>query len=735
MTRLNYEEELNGPQLQAVSTLEGPVLIIAGAGSGKTRVITYRIARMLEKGIGQHAILALTFTNKAAREMESRVKEITGRKLRDLTVSTFHAFGVKVLREEIEVLGYRKNFSIYDETDRNRLIKESLRECRLASEGLDLYKLGQLFSGVKIGRLRWGEGGAEPQWEAVYREYQQGLKIYNALDFDDLLCLPIALFEEHPEILDKYHSRYRYIMVDEFQDTSLIQYRLLKLLALGRESGAGENGAGTMGANVCVVGDDDQSIYSWRGANYENLARFEEDFPGTLEIKLEQNYRSTTTILEAANGVISNNSNRKDKRLWSGNQGGRPIELCSPQTEEDEADFIAGQIKELRYRDKLRYDDFGVLVRTNSQFPSLEEVFLAENIPYRVSGGQSFFEREEIRDIISYLRVIANPDDDVNLLRIINTPRRGIGKAAIASLSELARKNHSSLWETLQRLRSGPGMLRARIQEAEGGQGNLFQDQGIRGNSAENSGGDSPVSSRGGYSSYGEVDGFITLIEGWRESILGKKGFSHLVRALVDSVDYWSYLVTEYKKNEKIARWKFGNIDYLIKGIETWERDGDNLDPSLYPWLQRISLVSRSDGGDSEEGQFKAGKVNLMTIHAAKGLEFPVVFIAGAEEGIIPHKRSLEDGQADSAAEGSQEINGAALEEERRLFYVAITRARDKLYISSCQKRRDRQELRDSSPSPFLEEIPPQLIEQHSEEDKIEASTEDFFSMMKERFR
>jgi DNA helicase-2/ATP-dependent DNA helicase PcrA len=730
MTKLNYEDELNGPQLRAVTTLEGPVLIIAGAGSGKTRVITYRIARMLERGIGQHAILALTFTNKAAREMESRVKELTGRKLRDLTVSTFHAFGVKILREEIEALGYRKNFSIYDETDRNRLIKESLRECRLASEGVDLYKLGQLFSNIKIGRFRWGDG-ADSVWEPVYREYQQGLKIYNALDFDDLLGLPIRLFEERPEILDTYRRRYRYIMVDEFQDTSLIQYRLLKLLALG-----GDSGPGKTGANVCVVGDDDQSIYSWRGANYENLARFEEDFPGTLEIKLEQNYRSTTTILEAANGVISNNSNRKDKRLWSGNHGGRPIELCGPETEEEEADFIAGQIKELRYRDKLRYDDFGVLVRTNSQFPPLEEVFLAENIPYRVSGGQSFFEREEIRDIISYLRVIANPDDDVNLLRIINTPRRGIGKAAIASLSELAKKNRSSLWETLQRLHAGGGMLRARIQEAEGGQGRLFQDFGSHRDTAESPRPDSPGPSHAGYSSYGEVDGFITLIEGWRESILGKKGFSHLVRALVDSVDYWSYLVTEYKKNEKIARWKFGNIDYLIKSIETWEQDGDNLDPSLYPWLNRISLISRSDGGDSDEGPFKSGKVNLTTIHAAKGLEFPVVFIAGAEQGIIPHKRSLEDAQEDTSAESERETPGTnAIEEERRLFYVAITRARDKLYISSCRKRRNRQELCDSSPSPFLEEIPPQLIEQHSGEEREEASAEDFFSMMKERFK
>ncbi|MDR2177439.1 MAG: exodeoxyribonuclease V subunit gamma [Treponema sp.] len=721
MPKLNYEKELNGPQLQAVTTLEGPVLIIAGAGSGKTRVITFRIARMLEKGIGQYAILALTFTNKAAREMENRVKELTGRKLRDLTVSTFHAFGVKVLREEIEALGYRKNFSIYDETDRNRLIRESLRECRLAPEGTDLYKLGQLFSGVKTGRLSWGDSDADPAWEPVYREYQQGLTIYNALDFDDLLCLPIKLFEEHPDILAKYHGRYRYIMVDEFQDTSLIQYRLLLLLAWGNARGTPlPEQSPDKSPNICVVGDDDQSIYSWRGANYKNLARFEEDFPGVLEIKLEQNYRSTTTILEAANGVISNNSGRKDKRLWSGNHGGKPIELCSPETEREEADFIAEQIKKLRYNDKLRYDDFGVLLRTNSQFQAIEEVFLAENIPYRVSGGQSFFEREEIRDIISYLRVVGNPNDDVNLLRIINTPRRGIGKTSIAALSELAKKNHASLWDTLLRFRFQPGIKGAALHRPE--QGRLFQD------------GEGMASPHAAHSASGDIDEFVTLIETYREAILGKKGFSHLVRALVDSIDYWSHLVVEHAKNEKIARWKFSNIEYLIKSIELWERDEDNLDPSLYPWLNRVSLINRADGDDNGE-QSTLGKVNLMTIHAAKGLEFPVVFIAGAEQGIIPHRRSIEEEQTDDPLEEGAGLNGAALEEERRLFYVAITRARDKLYISSCQKRRDRQELHDSLPSPFLDEIPPQLVEQYSGEDKTVTSTEDFFSMMKERFK
>jgi DNA helicase-2/ATP-dependent DNA helicase PcrA len=689
VARINIESDLNKEQLLAVKTIEGPVLIIAGAGSGKTRVITYRMARMLELGIPQSAILALTFTNKAAREMEARVKELTGRKLQNLTVSTFHAFGVRILREEIERLGYRKNFSIYDETDRTAAIKESLRECKLSADGVDLYALGQLFSNIKIGRFKWGDAGivkgglAGDAYEPVYRDYLHSLKVYNALDFDDLLTLPIELFEQFPEALEKYRNRYRYIMVDEFQDTSLTQYRLMRLLA---------------DRNVCVVGDDDQSIYSWRGANYENILLFEKDFPGVQEIKLEQNYRSTSTILEAANGVISNNTNRKEKKLWSGNKGGKPVELFHPQNESDEADFIASRIRDIMMREKLKYDDFGVLLRTNSMTRSIEEAFLAENIPYRVSGGTSFFQRKEVKDVLSYLRVIANTSDDVNLLRIINTPRRGIGKTTIASLSDLARKNHSTLWDAMGKLRYAPDAL---FQEAAKGKT--------------------------------ELDEFMVLIETYREEILGRRGLAEKTRALVDSIDYWSYLVTEYSKNEKIAKWKFLNIESLIQSIATWEKNGDNLDPSLYAYLNRISLITRDDG-DDEAGK---GKVNLMTIHASKGLEFPVVFIAGSEDGIIPHDRAMEDG------EGSTEFS--PLEEERRLFYVAITRARDKLFITSCLRRRRQgagggppgaDGAADNAPSRFLAEIPPHLIEYHEADKAVEdeKEAEDYFSLIKSKF-
>ncbi|MDE7390956.1 MAG: UvrD-helicase domain-containing protein, partial [Treponemataceae bacterium] len=316
----HLKDELNPEQYQAVMTTEGPILIIAGAGSGKTRVITYRIAHMLDAGIPQSQILALTFTNKAAREMEPRVKELPGRKLQNLTIATFHAFGVKILRQDIERLGWRTNFSIYDETDRNALIKETGRELQFTADALDVYKIGILFSDIKTGRKQWT--AASDMYRQLYEGYQQGLRLYNAVDFDDLITLPIRLFREHPDVLTRYKDRYRYLMVDEFQDTSHQQYELMRALA---------------GQNVAVVGDDDQSIYSWRGADYQNIINFEHDFPGMKEIRLEQNYRSTETILAAANGVISHNTNRKDKTLWSGNSGGKPIEIYMPENETTEA--------------------------------------------------------------------------------------------------------------------------------------------------------------------------------------------------------------------------------------------------------------------------------------------------------------------------------------------------------------------------------------------------------------
>ena len=685
MKGYNINTELNEPQIQAVTAIEGPVLIIAGAGSGKTRVITYRIAHMLVKGIPQSNILALTFTNKAANEMETRVKQLTGKKLTSLTISTFHAFGLKLIKEEAEILGYRKNFSVYDETDKMSLIKESLRECKVSPKNVDIYALSQQFSKIKTGMADWTSNAV---MQPVYEEYQTSLKIYNAVDFDDLLTVPLELFEKHGDILQKYRQRYRYIMVDEFQDTSLIQYKLMKLLA------------GSKNANVCVVGDDDQSIYSWRGANYENILFFEKDFPKRIEIKLEQNYRSTSTILDAANGVISHNTGRKNKKLWSGNAGGKPVELFFPENESAEADFIANQIKYIHITDNLNYHEFGVLTRTNSLMTKIEEAFLAENIPYKVSGGTSFFQRKEIKDIISYMRLIANPDDDVSLLRIINTPRRGIGKTTIASLSEIAKKNHISLWSALARLNYAKSQ----------GQKDLFQDK----------------------KAATELEEFSLMIENFRALFLERKsenGFrwslSNCVKILIDNINYWSYLVIEHGKDEKKARWKYGNIEYFIRMIEYWESDPDNLDAGLYPWLNRISLITKDDGNDDNKG-----KVNLMTINAAKGLEFPVVFIAGAEKGLIPHEKSIGEGEEEAGS-----ITGtASLEEERRLFYVAITRAREKLFITSCRQRSKIQNTLICEPSPFLKEIPKELIKFHEpEKDTVpdDAQAEKFMSQLK----
>lgn len=657
------KKELNPEQYRAVTTVNGAILIIAGAGSGKTRVITFRIAHMLDLGIPQSQILALTFTNKAAKEMADRVKELTQRKLQNLTVSTFHAFGVKVLRADIEKLGYRENFSIYDETDKTALIKECGRELKFSPDALDIYKISQLFSNIKTGRKNWQT--ENDMYRQLYDCYQEGLKLYNAVDFDDLIVLPIKLFRENPEVLARYKERFKYIMVDEFQDTSHQQYELMHLLS---------------DQNVAVVGDDDQSIYSWRGADYQNIVNFEKDFNVT-EIRLEQNYRSTGTILDAANGVISHNTNRKDKKLWSGKGEGKPIEIYMPENETDEANFIAESIQGIAMEEGKKYDDFGVLIRANTQSRYIEEAFLQANIPYTMSGGTSFFERKEIKDIISYLRVIANHDDDINLLRIINVPRRGIGRAAIQVINDEAEKLGSTLWTAIKSL--------VQDEESEASE-NLKED----------------------------LQDFVNLIESNRQKMLSGRGLSKKVREMAEEINYKDYLITEYSKSEKAVRFKLKNIELLLEMMERWEIDPDNVNPSLFNYLNRITLMSRDNGDDEND----KGKVNLMTIHASKGLEFPVVFIAGAEEGLIPHQRSVDE-------------NGGNVEEERRLFYVAITRAREKLLISSCQKRRKMQAIVECEPSRFLDEIPANLVEYHEpQKEASEEKMKDFFSTMLKKF-
>ncbi len=647
--RLNPEQKL------AVDTINGPLLIIAGAGSGKTGVITSRIANMLHHGIPQSHILAMTFTNKAAREMEERVKSLTGKKLTNLTVSTFHAFGVKVLREHYSDLGYRPNFSIYDTGDKISCLKEAARELKLKYENPELMELANLFGAIKTERKQWDN--TIDQHIPLYREYEEHMKIYNAVDFDDLIVLPIRLLEERPDIREAYQNRYQYIMVDEFQDTSSIQYKLLHLLAEKYR-------------NICCVGDDDQSIYSWRGANYGNILQFEKDYPELKEIKLERNYRSTGTILKAANAVIANNTNRKLKELWTEmSHNEMTIKHCLPEDDRDEGDFIASTIASLRMTEHMKYDQFGILIRTNSLSKAIEDALLSNNIPYTMSGGTSFFQRAEIRDIIGYLRVINNPDDDVNLLRVINTPRRGIGKKALETLVEISQKRGESLYSAMT--------------------GILFSgDESL------------PAKLRNG------IAEFVDLIEDFRERFEESSALAATAVELVEEINYWEYLLQEHANNDKVAKWKNDNITMFLDFMARWEKNPDNLEPTLQKWLNRITLITRDDVEEND-----AGKVNLMTIHASKGLEFDVVFLAGVEKDIIPHERSISEDPAN-------------LEEERRLFYVAITRARKKLYITSCMKRRQMREMIDSSPSPFLDEIPRELMEAMEAEKEVESADE-----------
>jgi DNA helicase-2/ATP-dependent DNA helicase PcrA len=637
-SNINFSSLLNDRQLAAVQFTDGPLLILAGAGSGKTRVITYRIVHLLAKGVPQSEILAVTFTNKAAKEMAHRVKAAVPRKLSRLTISTFHSFGAQVLREKCSLLGYRPNISIYDAQDQVSLLKETAREMGMRTDEFDFVKVAGFLSGIKTGRNGWKN--ADKGMKGLFREYQKNLKLANAVDFDDLIVLPVAILKDFPEAKREYQDRFRHILVDEFQDTSVNQYELMKLLAEGHR-------------NICVVGDDDQSIYSWRGASFHNIVRFEKDFAGAREIKLEQNYRSTRTILRGANGLIGHNKNRKPKELWSGLPEGEPIGLSYPENELEEAKYIADTIRTLIIRESLSYHGFGVLVRANYLTRAIEEVFQAEGLPYRISGGTGFYERQEVRDILAYLRVIANRDDDTALLRIINTPRRGLGRKLLEQVMLFAGGKGVSLATAMSAMSTmtPPG---------------VGFDEKARGLIVE----------------------FLDLIERSRERFSPAKRMAEALKALVDEIDYWGHLVSETKDKEA-ARWKFGNVESLIGSLADFEEDPDNFGPDLYEYLKRVTLASRDDLDDNDG----SGRVNVMTIHAAKGLEFPVVFVAGVEEGIIPHSRSMEEAGADQ-------------EEERRLFYVAMTRAKGRLFLSSCSSRRKMGKPSTAAPSPFIDEIP-----------------------------
>ncbi|WP_422481714.1 ATP-dependent helicase [Pleomorphochaeta sp. DL1XJH-081] len=650
--KINISASLNREQALAASTIEGPVLIIAGAGSGKTRMIVYRIAHMLQSNIPQQSILALTFTNKAAAEMASRVRMLTGDPLVDLTTCTFHAFGMKVLKKHCDLLGYKHNFTIYDSADRASLLREVMLEEDLDPLAYDIDGMLNLFSLIKTGRGNWPEESSKIA-RRLYDDYKEHMRLYNAVDFDDLLTMPLALFHNYPQVLEEYRSQYSHIMVDEFQDTSLEQYSIVHLLA-------------EKSRNICVVGDDDQSIYSWRGANFRNIELFESDFPERIEVKLERNYRSTGTILKAANELIVNNTQRKKKSLWTESDSGGRIVMMHPQDEEEEIESIIQQMRRISFERQIGWDHFGILVRTNHLIPPIENALMLESIPTAVSGGQSFYERKEVKDTIAYLRVLANPDDDIALLRIINTPRRKIGRATLQVLRNVSESHHCSLYSAI-------GIIIAH---------------------------NSPIQ----FTRKEPLENFYQLIDTYRQALFsaGRKK-SHVMKTLMEDIGYKYHIAVEHPGNDQAVLWRYKSVETFLRLFSRWEREEDNAGASIYDYLQRLSLVSRDRGEEDTTEK----KVALMTMHASKGLEFDTVFLGGIEDHIVPHARTLQE-------------NPETLEEERRLFYVAITRARRLLFISSCKQRKRNKEIVPSIPSRFLSEIPTDLFKEPAQNRELQ---------------
>ena len=631
--KTDLSKVLNREQAAAASRIDGPVLIIAGAGSGKTRMITYRIAHMLEEGIDERNILALTFTNKAAREMSERIRALLGKPLKELTTTTFHSFGLGLLKQYIQHLGYHNDFTLYDTNDNDALIKNCIVACGYQIPDYNVSTLRSLFSDLKTGRARMeSEEGAIAE---IYREWLLTQKAYNVVDFDDLILLPLRIFQEKPWVLKKVQDRYRYIMIDEFQDTSLLQYRFISTIAMRYR-------------NIAVVGDDDQSIYSWRGANYENIVEFEKDFPERIEFKLERNYRSTGNILKAANALIVHNTERKEKKLWTEEEGGAAISIKRHRNSEAAAYWIASQIR-ADIASGIRPGDIGVLVRTNALITEIENIFAEMNIPTRISGGKSFFDRREIRDILCYLKVLLNRHDDTSLLRIINTPRRGIGRMTVERLRADADERGTSLYEAIEHLAGESGGLGQKTQDAL----RRFQER----------------------------------IASWRT--LSDKAPSFIIERIVEDTGYEGMLAEEFPDSPKSVDYKMHNIEMLSAALKRYMDRNDGA--TMKDYVTAVSLI-----GDESEDDEK--KVNIMTMHASKGLEFNSVYLAGIEDDIIPSQRALEE-------------DARNIDEERRLFYVAITRARRKLVINYSDSRITREgEEKAVLPSRFLEEIPAELF-------------------------
>ncbi|MGD1833324.1 MAG: ATP-dependent helicase [Sphaerochaetaceae bacterium] len=642
---------LNEGQRQSVLTTEGPLLIIAGAGSGKTKMITHRIAYLLESGVQEKEILALTFTNKAGNEMSERIRSLTGKPLKDLLTTTFHSFALRILKKHIHHLGFHHNFTIYDGQDCTAVFKEVLREKEYDIASFDIRTLLAVHSEIKTSRIK-SHPLYTPDIASLFETYEQHMKLYNALDFDDLIINTLKLFEEFPHVLEQVRSRFTHIMVDEFQDTSAMQYRLIHHLAQEHR-------------NICIVGDDDQSIYSWRGANYQNIVQFETDFPERKEIFLDRNYRSSNTILSAANQLIVNNSDRKEKTLWTDSDNGETIITLESEDGEDEARTIIEQMRSVSFREQLGWSSFGILVRTNHLLPTLENAFMLEQIPVSVTGGQSFFERKEVKDLIAYMRVFVNLNDDIALLRIINTPRRKIGLATLSAVRHIKDALHISYWEAIAHI----------LEHKED-----YPSSRIK-----------------------ALQQFYDLIEEYQSLFFqGGRRKSKVLHSLLERIEYRSFLLCEYPGNENGALWRYSSMETFLKLFSRWENDPENYENNIYEYLQRLMLQMREQQ-DKEKGE---ERVSLMTMHSAKGLEFDTVFLAGVEDHIIPHRRTIEE-------------NEKALEEERRLFYVAITRAKKRLYISYAKQRKVGSDYMTTSPSRFLEEISADLFSFPTEEEQM----------------
>lgn len=629
---------LNKEQRQAVDTLDGPLLILAGAGSGKTRALTYRIANLVDHGVSPWNILALTFTNKAAREMRERTEALLGGSVKDMWVATFHSCCTRILRSDIDKLGRDRNFVIYDDDDQTSLIAAIMKRLGVNDKDITKRQIKEHISEAKNKstepeKFLMDNPYLDESVLKVFREYQRSLKEYNALDFDDLLGKTLELFQSCPEVLQKYRSKFRYILVDEYQDTNVMQYHIVELLA--REHG-----------NICVVGDDDQSIYGWRGADIRNILDFEKDFPGAKVIRLEQNYRSTSNILDAANAVIENNQGRKSKKLWTDNGRGDRIETFTADSERDEAHFVCRKIME-GVRNGMNYGDFAVLYRMNAQSRIPETTMVNYGIPNKVYGGQRFYERKEIKDIMAYLRLIYNPFDDIALKRIINVPKRSIGDASIAELARVAeQEGKSMLVAALTSEHIDPRAMK-KIKP--------FAD------------------------TMGE---FIALSR--------TMPLSEFTWGMISALEYETYLKAEDKRGEVESR--MDNLRELIGNIKEIEKDLSEGEDALRAFLENVSLVSDIDSMNDGNGA-----VALMTLHSAKGLEFPVVFMIGMEENIFPTSRARND------------MSNHAMEEERRLCYVGMTRAKQKLYLINARQRNIFGNESYNRKSRFIEEIPAEL--------------------------